>query len=141
MNHPLIKTCYSTKSDSRDSDHEVTKLKRCIMLPLEFFTSLMLYKVQNIFFFFYIPFKPCFVLAASFPNKTFTYSCSVAVGGWEEKLVRHLIKTQTNIPTTVYGSQTMHLKCPEFQVFFQKDFDCIDSVLIFSKKNSKAGGL
>ena len=64
----------------------------------------------------------------------------MAVVGWEEKLVRHLIKTQTNIPTTLYGSQTMHLKCPEFQVFFQKDFDCIDSVLIFSKKKFKSRG-
>ena len=64
----------------------------------------------------------------------------MAVVGREEKLVRHLIKTQTNIPTTVYGSQTMHLKCPEFQVFFQKDFDCIDSVLIFSKKKFKIRG-
>ena len=55
------------------------------------------------------------VLAAGFSNKTSRYSCLVE--GWVGKLVRHLIKTQTNIPTTLYGSQTMHLKCSQLKVF------------------------
>ena len=60
------------------------------------------------------------VLAAGFSNKTSRYSCLVE--GWVGKLVRHLIKTQTNIPTTLYGSQTMHLKYSQLQVFAEENY-------------------